>query len=378
MSSDHSSTQNLENSLPTMEPSATSTVFRLPPGHPPVPDHEHFQGTCPRSGKHEFCPPQKGDVRSVCPALNTMANHGFIPRDGRNLTFSVLFHGLKACYGVSTPLAILLVTGGFLLIKRSPIRIPFLSNLPLFRAKNPDGSLSPAGVIDLHLIGLHDGVEHDASLVHLNTPDGQKYGPVQIQEDWVPMLVGDIQPPVGNQEEPLKHHQRDVTADTVVSTSSDDSTASSKTLINSPEYLTTLVDEADVGRMRARRQKEILPKKLDGVHAEIARGEMAIILGVWNSKYQSKTDKKQDKSDKAVSEKQGIPLSWLLQWLAEERLPDMPISPEAGKDVDGSTQGMDKATTMWRPNHTQSLMDVVNRTSQIRKVTEALESEGKS
>ncbi|KAJ3757453.1 Chloroperoxidase [Lentinula raphanica] len=320
-----------------MEPSATSTVFQLPPGHPPVPDHEHFQGTCPRSGKHEFCPPQKGDVRSVCPALNTMANHGFIPRDGRNLTFSVLFHGLKACYGLSTPLAIVLVTGGFLLIKRSPIRIPFLSNLPLFRAKNPDGSLSPAGVIDLHLIGLHDGVEHDASLVHLNTPDGQKYGPVQIQEDWVPMLVGDIQPPVGNQEEPLRHHQRDATADTV-----------------------------------------ILPKKLDGVHAEIARGEMAIILGVWNSKYQSKTDKKQDKSDKAVSEKQGIPLSWLLQWLAEERLPDMPISPEAGKDVDGSTQGMDKATTMWRPNHTQSLMDVVNRSSQIRKVTETLESEGKS
>ncbi|KAJ3798781.1 Chloroperoxidase [Lentinula aff. detonsa] len=352
--------------------STTSTVFQLPADHPPVPMHEHSGGTCPITGNNAFCPPQKGDLRSVCPALNAMANHGFIPRDGRNLTFFTLFHGLKACYGLSSSLATVLVTGGFLAIGRLPIHIPFVSNLSLFRVKNPDGSISPGGVIDLHLVGLHNRVEHDASLVHLNTPLGHKYGPVEIQEEWVPMLVNDIQPPVrSNRSEPEQRtdHERGVS---VASSSSDDSSASSKTLNNSPEFLTTFVDEADVGRMRARRQHDILPKKLDPVHAEVARGEMAIILGVWNSEYQRKHEGKQVKGESR--EKQGIPLQWLLQWLAEERLPDIPISSESKMEVDGDSDIAPKKTMMWRPNHKQTLRDVVNRSKRIRKVTEAIES----
>ncbi|KAJ3889832.1 Chloroperoxidase [Lentinula edodes] len=305
MPSDTLTIDNFANSLSASSPivSATSTVFPLPADHPPM--HEHSGGTCPVTGKtHAYCPPQKGDIRSVCPALNTMANHGFIPRDGRNLTFSILFRGLKACYGLSSTLATVLVTGGFLAIGRSPIRIPFLSDLSLFRVQNPDGSISPSGVIDLYLIGLHGRVEHDASLVHRNTPDGEKYGPIKIKEEWVPKLVGDIEP------------------------------------------------RADVGRMRARRQHDILPKQLDGLHAEIARGEMSIILGVWNSQYQPKHKGKRNSDGNG--EKQGIPLPWLLQWLSEERLPE---------------------TTIWRPNHKQTLRDVVSRSQRIRKVAEAAESQ---
>ncbi|KAJ4481883.1 Chloroperoxidase [Lentinula aciculospora] len=362
--------------------SAISTVFQLPADHPPVPMHEHSGGICPVTGKtHAYCPPQKGDVRSVCPALNSMANHGFIPRDGRNLTFFNLFHGLKACYGLSSALTLVLVTGGFLLIRRSPIHIPFLSNLALFRAKNPDGSISPGGVIDLHLIGLHNGVEHDASLVHLNTPEDRKYGPVEIQEQWVPMLVGDIQPKVDGFPLDLPYvgpdHKRDPSA--ASSSSAVSSSPSSKTFIDSPEYLSTLVDEADVGRMRARRQNEILPKKLDAVHAEIARGEMAIILGVWNSQYQPKHEGERE-NDKN-REKQGIPLSWLFQWLSEERLPEVPVSSSSEgssgtTESDGTTTPPRKLqTTMWRPDHKQTLSDVVNRSKRIRKVTEAIENE---
>jgi len=33
---------------------------------------------CPVSEKHGFFPPQTGDSRSPCPALNAMANHGFM------------------------------------------------------------------------------------------------------------------------------------------------------------------------------------------------------------------------------------------------------------------------------------------------------------
>lgn len=58
-------------------PDSSYSRSTLPPGHPPV--HEHLDGQCPITGNtHAYCPPQTGDVRSVCPALNTMANHGYM------------------------------------------------------------------------------------------------------------------------------------------------------------------------------------------------------------------------------------------------------------------------------------------------------------
>ncbi|KIK51618.1 hypothetical protein GYMLUDRAFT_50435 [Collybiopsis luxurians FD-317 M1] len=354
--------------ISTMSSSTASTL--LPAGHPEVPAHIHTNGQCPVTGhkSHEYCPPQDGDLRSVCPALNTMANHGYIPRDGQNLTFGVLFRGLKECYGLSSPLATVLVTGGFLLIHRSPLRVPYLSDLSLFSAKNPDGTVSPGGVIDLHLIGLHNGVEHDASLVHTNA-DGAKYAPVEIQDEWVPDLVGDILPPVqGSEPARIPHPHRSLSDSTTSSTSSDGSLSTGSSFyasaysvpslrkyISDPAYLDVLVNEDDVGRMRARRQKEILPDKLSAKHAEIARGEMAIILGVW----------RQERKEKG-----GIPLPWLLQWLSEERLPEVP-APMQGTD------SKTPATVMWRPSHKQSLLDVVKRSSMIREVTNEIEK-GKS
>ncbi|KAH9995905.1 Cloroperoxidase [Russula compacta] len=38
----------------------------------------------------EYIPPRQGDSRCACPALNAMANHGIIPRDGRNISFREL------------------------------------------------------------------------------------------------------------------------------------------------------------------------------------------------------------------------------------------------------------------------------------------------
>lgn len=41
--------------------------------------HSHRRGVCPIIGRsHEWCPPQEGDSRSPCPALNTLANHGYL------------------------------------------------------------------------------------------------------------------------------------------------------------------------------------------------------------------------------------------------------------------------------------------------------------
>lgn len=44
-----------------------------------VDSHEHKGLVCPVTKQtYGYCPAQKGDSRSPCPALNTMANHGYM------------------------------------------------------------------------------------------------------------------------------------------------------------------------------------------------------------------------------------------------------------------------------------------------------------
>ncbi|KAG7085892.1 hypothetical protein E1B28_003426 [Marasmius oreades] len=354
----------------------THSTYGVPPEHPPISDSQ----TCPMSFahnlmksslarcEHEYAPPKKSDVRSVCPALNTMANHGYIPRDGRNLTFFTIFYGLKACYGLSTPLAIVLTLGGYLLIGRLPICLPF--NVPKrFAVRNPDGSTSQPGVLDLRLIDRHGGVEHDASLVHADCPSNLKYPNIEINHDWVENLVGDVLPEVrgyGRTNAACSAHIKDVKEDDasppslitprlgIINHSRAPSSCSSETIVGdddgdfdegwrryaTKEYLNTLVSAADVGRMRARREREIAPKVMDPVHAEIARGEMAIILGVWERSVRIKDDGKV---------KKGIPLPYLLTWLGEERLPEG-----------------------WKPDHVHGLWAVVKMSKAIKSTADAV------
>ncbi|KAF4600367.1 hypothetical protein EYR38_004992 [Pleurotus pulmonarius] len=128
----------------------------LPSDHPPLPPHTHAPSSkkCPFAATHEFCPPQEGDVRSPCPALNTMANHGYINRSGKNLTAAALTSALQKCYNLSLPLAIVLSYGGFILLHRYNFLRP----------------------IDLKEVGKHGYVEHDASLVHRDTILGDAQG----------------------------------------------------------------------------------------------------------------------------------------------------------------------------------------------------------
>lgn len=102
-----------------------------------------------------------------------------------------------------------------------------------------------------------------------------------------------------------------------------------------PEPQLSLMNSFDVARSRIRREKSSKP--LDPVHAEIARGEMAIILGVWEqqSKY-----------------KVGVPTDWMRLWIGQERLPDG-----------------------WKPDHTQGLLDVVKRSKEMRNAMQKMREE---
>ncbi|EEB97652.1 hypothetical protein MPER_02989, partial [Moniliophthora perniciosa FA553] len=52
--------------------------------------------TVTASDDHSWQAPGPNDLRSPCPGLNTLANHGFLPRNGSNITIpAVLEAGLE-------------------------------------------------------------------------------------------------------------------------------------------------------------------------------------------------------------------------------------------------------------------------------------------
>jgi hypothetical protein len=70
-----------------------------------------------------------------------MANHGFLPQDGNDITLLSMTRALREAYYLTWPLAIFLVAGGYFLIHK------------LWR-------------LNLNDLALHNGVEHNASLAH--------------------------------------------------------------------------------------------------------------------------------------------------------------------------------------------------------------------
>ncbi|KAK7054399.1 hypothetical protein VNI00_003593 [Paramarasmius palmivorus] len=49
---------------------------------------------------HSFRAAGPSDLRSPCPGLNTLANHGFLPRDGRNISIPMIMQSIYNGYNV--------------------------------------------------------------------------------------------------------------------------------------------------------------------------------------------------------------------------------------------------------------------------------------
>lgn len=110
-------------------------------GHVTPEGHPGYGGYWP-----EFKPAQEGDSRCSCPALNAMANHGIIPRSGRNISFVELNHQIRTTYNFGPS---------------------FCSYVPHFAARMLKKSYSN-DTFDLEELDLHNGIEHDASLFRLD------------------------------------------------------------------------------------------------------------------------------------------------------------------------------------------------------------------
>ncbi|KNC98865.1 uncharacterized protein SPPG_05833 [Spizellomyces punctatus DAOM BR117] len=89
-------------------------------------------------------PPAPTDVRSPCPALNALANHGILPRSGKDITPKQYIDAMSQI-GVAVDL-------GASLAYASPFLVP--------SRKNAQGET----VFGLDDLRKHGGIEHDASL----------------------------------------------------------------------------------------------------------------------------------------------------------------------------------------------------------------------
>ncbi|KAJ3726600.1 Chloroperoxidase [Lentinula raphanica] len=89
---------------------------------------------------HRFIAPGETDVRSPCPGMNTLANHGFIPRDGTNLTIPMVLKAVDVVY--NNPV--------------DPV-LNLALKMALLTTDAPDS-------FTLDDLKLHGTIEHDASL----------------------------------------------------------------------------------------------------------------------------------------------------------------------------------------------------------------------
>ncbi|KAH7912056.1 Chloroperoxidase [Hygrophoropsis aurantiaca] len=105
--------------------------------------------------EHRFEPATPSDRRSPCPALNALANHGYLPRDGKDIGLWQLIQALHAVYNLSYPLAALLAIAGILFCGH-------------------------ALCLDLDALAMHNRIEHDASMVHANTLPGHSNAPTLV------------------------------------------------------------------------------------------------------------------------------------------------------------------------------------------------------
>ena len=130
----------------------------------------------------DYAPARPGDIRSPCPAVNTLANHGYLPRDGRNVRASEFLKGMNQ-YGLSSALGGLLTHPIFLEKQNKDAKAksswwsiiihPFASAFAPLGMREP-GQKDAEGVACLNLdqLALHNAVEHDVSLTRRDIAQG--------------------------------------------------------------------------------------------------------------------------------------------------------------------------------------------------------------
>ena len=144
-------------------------------------------------------------------------------------------------------------------------------------------------------LARHNLIEHDASLFHLDVHNEDEYAPTAVSDSLLQAAI----------EEGGRYQPGRMTLE-------------------------------DIANIRVKREAESRP--LDGMHAEIARGEMAVAIGVLGG-------------ENAAAD--GVDMDVLRLWVQQERLPDG-----------------------WKPNHTLGLYQTYRMATVLRERMKAMK-EGK-
>ncbi|KAF6825091.1 hypothetical protein CMUS01_09965 [Colletotrichum musicola] len=123
---------------------STSLVFALASAKPHLVNtnmlnNPHYK----RANPGEWAPAGPDDFRGPCPMMNTLANHGFLPRDGRNLTQDTVVTALNEGLNFNQSLGTLM--------------------FQMALVANPEPN---ATFFTLDHLNRHNVLEHDASLRH--------------------------------------------------------------------------------------------------------------------------------------------------------------------------------------------------------------------
>jgi hypothetical protein len=143
--------------------------------------------------KGDYRPATQSDLRSPCPIVNSLANHGYIPRDGRNVSYSEMKAALSQL-GLSTTIKTALTYGAYLEHLDQPptgfwvfIRNPFAYFLRHLGLRNPGQRDSHgAECLNLDQLNRHGAVEHDVSLSRRDFAQGDNHTP---QKDLIEQIL---------------------------------------------------------------------------------------------------------------------------------------------------------------------------------------------
>ncbi|KAL0934547.1 uncharacterized protein CTRU02_211346 [Colletotrichum truncatum] len=116
---------------------AMTTLARPELSNTMMMNNPHFK----RASPNEWAPAGPDDFRGPCPMMNTLANHGFLPHDGRNLTQDTVVTALNDALNFNQSLGVLM--------------------FQMAIVANPEPN---ATFFTLDHLNRHNVLEHDASL----------------------------------------------------------------------------------------------------------------------------------------------------------------------------------------------------------------------
>ncbi|KAK6525585.1 hypothetical protein TWF281_010642 [Arthrobotrys megalospora] len=242
----------------------------------------------------EWKHPEVTDLRGPCPIINSLANHGFIARDGRNITADDIIKAFQEELGLGPDVAFGLTKPPFTLHTREQGETEeaedkkeeqqgyfhgFFNKLPGLPTINSEsriglrdpGQVNDKGepVLNLDQLRRHGAVEHDVSLVRRDFAQGDN---TTIQPD----LLHDL-----------------------LASASDDGKGGK---------IFTIQDFAHFRNKRLDQQKRENSKLNFGLReAVLAFGEVALVMSVWGAKSVAEYDKVPFEYIKAIFEEERLP-----------------------------------------------------------------------